>query len=100
MNDKDKMTIDDDTIKKVGLRLSEKPVNADTATSSRVFEYPNLDNVFIMESDLYGNAMPLHSCFLAFAGNHGLMGQHLKIETLRNASVADIKKLVQSNNEG
>ena len=91
---------DDDTIKKVGLRLSEKAINSETAIDSRVFEYPHLENVFIMESDLYGNAMPEHSCFLAFLGNHGLMGKHLKIETLLNASVDSIKKLVQSNKEG
>jgi hypothetical protein len=53
-----------------------------------------------MESDLYGNKMPEGSCFLAFNGHHGLMGKHLKLETLRNSSVEDIKKMVESNLEG
>jgi len=100
MKEHEVVNIDDDTIKKVGLRLSEKPINAETAIESRVFEYPHLENVFIMESDLYGNTMPKDSCFLAFEGHHGLIGKHLSVEALKNASAADIKKLVQSNNEG
>ncbi len=47
------VNIDDETIKKIGLRLSEKRLNAETAIESRVFEYPHLENVFIMESDIY-----------------------------------------------
>ncbi len=92
--------IDNDTIKKVGLRLSEKPINAPIAKTSRVFEYPHMDNVFIMESDLYGNVMPKDSCFLAFVGHHGLIGKHLSVEALKIASATDIRKLVQSNNQG
>jgi hypothetical protein len=57
-----------------------------------------LKDVFIMESDLYGNTMPKGSCFLAFYGQHGR--RPLKIETLRNATVDDIKKMVECNNEG
>ncbi len=53
-----------------------------------------------MECDLYGNLMPKNSCFLAFYGHHGLIGKHLKVETLKNASVEDIKKMVDSNLEG
>ena len=53
-----------------------------------------------MESDLYGNTMPKDSCFLAFYGSHGLIGKHLRVETLKNASVTDIKKMVESNSEG
>ena len=94
------VNIDDDTINKVGLRLSEKPINADIAIESRVFEYPNLENVFIMESDLYGNAMPKDSCFLAFKGHHGLIGKHLSVQALKYASAEDIKNMVQHNNEG
>lgn len=100
MKKDDIVNIDDDTIKKVGLRLSEKTINAETAIESRVFEYPHLENVFIMESDLYGNAMPKYSCFLAFKGHHGLIGKHLSVETLRNASEEDIKNLVEHHNEG
>ncbi|MBD0296367.1 MAG: hypothetical protein M3342_19250 [Bacteroidota bacterium] len=92
--------IDEETINKIGLRLSDKPINAQIAPNARVFEYPQLDNVFVMESDLYGNIMPKNSCFLAFNGKHGLMGKHLKVETLKNASVEDIKKMVESNSQG
>jgi len=53
-----------------------------------------------MESDLYGNTMPKDSCFLAFNGKHGLIAKHLKVETLRNASVEEIKKLIEANSEG
>ena len=60
--------IDDDTIRKVGLRPSDQLINAQIAPDARVFEYPHLENVFIMESDLYGNRMPKDSCFLAFSG--------------------------------
>ncbi len=92
--------IDEETINKIGLRPSNKPVNTQTSCNARVFEYPNLENVFIMESDLYGNPMPKDSCFLAFFGTHGLIGTSLDIETLKNASVEDIEKMVQTNSEG
>ncbi len=91
--------IDEETINKIGLILSDKPINAQIAPNARVFEYPQLDNVFIMESDLYGNTMPKNSCFLAFYGIHGLIGKHLRVETLKNASVEDIKDMVKSNSE-
>ncbi len=92
--------IDEETINKIGLRPSDKLNIAQIPPNARVFEYPHLDNVFVMESDLYGNTMPKDSCFLAFYGNHGLIGKHLKVETLRNASIEDIKKMVESNSEG
>ena len=94
------LNIDEKTISKIGLRVSDKPINAPIATNARVFEYPHLKDVFIMESDLYGNIMPKDHCFLAFYGSHGLIGKHLKVETLNNASVEDIKKMVESNSEG
>ena len=94
------LNIDEKIICKLGLRLSDKPINAPIATNARVFEYPDLKNVFIMESDLYGNIMPKDHCFLAFYGSHGLIGKHLKVETLKNASVEYIKKMVESNSEG
>ena len=92
--------IDDETIRKIGLRPSGKSINAQIAPGARVFNYPHLDDVFIMESDLYGNKMPKDSCFLAFNGHRGLIGKHLKIETLRIASHDDIKSMVEDNNEG
>src|SRR3954465_15694201 len=92
--------IDDETISKIGLQLSDKNINAHIAPNARVFEYPGLDNVFVMESELYGNPMPKDSCFLASLGNHGLIGRHLKIETLKHASKDEIKTMVESHSEG
>jgi hypothetical protein len=93
-------SIDDETISKIGLQLSNKYINAHIAPDSRIFDYPNLDNVFIMESDFYGNKTPQNSCFVAFYGNHGLIGKHLKVEVLRNATVEEMKNIVLSNTEG
>ena len=90
--------IDEETITRLGLRLSDKQINFDP--SSRVFEYPDLDEVFIMESDLYGNKMPKDSCFLAFTGNHGMIGKHLYLETLKKSSASDIQRIVQANTDG
>ena len=87
MKHTNEVNIDEETIQKAGLRETDKPVNAELAPAARVFEFPGLEDVFIMESDLYGNAMPKGSCFLAFYGRSGLMGQHLKVETLKNCSV-------------
>ena len=100
MNNQNEMNLDDETIRKAGLQLTNLPVNAQAAPDSRVFVYPGLENVYVMESDLYGNPMPKGSCFLAFNGAHGLIGKHLKIETIRNSSVEDIKQMVESNIEG
>jgi hypothetical protein len=93
----DSFNIDEETISKLGLRLCDEPINAEIARDARVFVYPHLDKVFVMESDLYGNTMPKDSCFLAFYGQHGLIGKHLKVETLKNASLQDMKAMVQSN---
>jgi hypothetical protein len=97
MNDNN---IDDTTIQKLGLRISDKPINAQTAQGSRIFVYPHLENVFVMESDLYGNEMPKNSCFLAFNGRNGLIGKHLTIEVLANSSVAEIRQIVENNTNG
>ena len=91
------LNIDEETISKLGLRRTEKQINAAISPNSKVFEYPLLENVFVMESDLYGNLMPKGSCFLAFYGQHGLMGRHLKVETLKNWSLEGIKKMVSDN---
>jgi hypothetical protein len=92
--------LDNATIKFIGLKLSDKHVNAETALSARVFEYPHLPDVYIMESDLYGNKMPKDSCFLAFNGQHGMIGKHIKVETLRHSTVMEIKQMVEENNDG
>ncbi len=100
MINSDDTNINEETISKIGLIPSDNPINAQSAPNARVFKYPHLDNVFIMESDLYGNTMPKGSCFLAFNGSHGLIGKHLSVETLKKASIEDIKKIVESNSEG
>jgi len=94
------LNIDINTINKVGLILSNKKINANICLDARVFEYPGLENVFIMENDLYGNLMPKGFCFLAFNGNHGLIGKQLKLETLKNSNIQDIKNIVNANNDG
>lgn len=92
--------IDEETINKLGLTLTSKQINAQTTPHARVFEYPHLDNVFIMENDLYGTTMPEHSCFIAFYGRHGLVGKHLTIDKLKNSSREEIKALVANNSQG
>ena len=94
------INIDQETINNLGLRQTDKSINAQISPEARVFIYPFLEDVYVMESDLYGNKMPKDSCFLAYNGHHGMMGQHLKVETLRNATIKEIKEMVQSNNEG
>jgi hypothetical protein len=89
-----------ETIIKLGLKSGDKKINAQISRDARIFEYPDLENVFIMENDLYGNIMPKDYCFLAFYGNHGLIGKALRMETLSNSSVADIQAIVKSNTEG
>jgi hypothetical protein len=99
MTNKKAVNIDEETIQKVGLRQSDKTINAQ-APDARVFEIPGLENVFIMEKDLYGNEMPKGSCFLAFYGRNGLMGQQLRVSTLKKSSIDDLKKIVDSNSAG
>ncbi|MBB1285202.1 hypothetical protein HRH25_12530 [Flavisolibacter sp. BT320] len=94
------INIDEETINQIGLRPADKVINAQISPDARVFIYPFLEDVYVMENDLYGNKMPKDSCFLAFIGHHGMMGRHLKIETLKNATIEEIKEMVQSNNEG
>ena len=61
MSDIISYNIDEETISKLGLILTNKKINSDSTPHARVFEYPHLDNVFIMENDLYGTTMPEHS---------------------------------------
>ena len=100
MNNQQEANIDDQTINAIGLRLTDGHINAGIAANARVFEYPHLPGVYIMESDLYGNEMPKDSCFLAFNGHRGLMGKHLNVQTLKHSTVADIKRMVEDNNDG
>ena len=92
--------LDEETIAAVGLQATDIPINAQIAPNARVFRYPHLENIFIMESDLYGNTMPKGSCFLAFEGNHGLIGTHLPVATLKQASVEEIRQMIAANAEG
>lgn len=100
MENTNDFNIDDEMIRTLGLRPSDKMINAHIAPEARIFNYPFLEDVFIMESDLYGNKMPMGSCFLAFNGKHGLVGKHLKVEILKNATLKDIKEMVENNREG
>lgn len=100
MSDIISYNIDEETISRLGLTITHKQVNAQSTPHARVFEYPYLENVFIMENDLYGATMPEHSCFIAFNGRHGLMGKHMTIDELRNSSTEEIRKLVVDNSEG
>ena len=100
MDNINEINIDQETISKIGLRPSDKTINAQIAADARVFDYPDLENVFVMECDLYGTKMPKDSCFLAFIGPHGLIGKHLRVQTLRNASREEIRNMVESNQEG
>ena len=92
--------LDKETIARLGLVPSEKSINASIATEARVFQFPNIENVYVMESDLYGNPMPEGSLFLAFEGRAGLMGTHIKIETLQSCSEEEIRKIVADNHNG
>lgn len=92
--------LDRETISKAGLRITTKQINAQVALDSRIFEFPLLDNAFVMESDLYGNIMSKNSRFLAFDGKHGLIGKPITVETLLRASVTDIRHIVESNIDG
>lgn len=100
MKDIKQNNLDKDTIEQLGLKPSDKSINAPLAPESRVFEYPAIENVYVMESDLYGNIMPEGSCFLAFDGRSGLIGKHISIATLQNSSIEDIKKIVEDNQAG
>jgi hypothetical protein len=92
--------IDEEIINSVGLQPSDNPVSSQLATNARVYEFPTLDNVFVMESDFYGNPMPEGSCFLAVQGKRGLMGRRLRVETLRDCRTEEIQKMAQDISEG
>ena len=92
--------IDAETIKTLGLRPATVPVGSQLASNARVYQLPDLEDVYVMESDFYGNPMPEGSCFLAILGNRGLIGRHMSVEKLRNCSAADIRIMVQRMQEG
>lgn len=92
--------IDEATIRKAGLQESTDPIKEKAIPGARVFRYPGLEGVYIMENDLYGNAMPEGSCFLAFEGKYGLMGQPLPVETLRKTNTDGLKKIIEANSNG
>jgi hypothetical protein len=100
MTDSTGKNINDETIHTLKLQLTTEPLNAQVDLGARVFKYPSLDRVFIMESDLYGNKMPQGSCFLVFQGNHGMIGKHLYIETLKNSSAEEIKTMIETYDQG
>jgi hypothetical protein len=98
--DNNEVNLSASTITKLGLTISEEKINASVNPESRIFNYPGLENVFVMESDLYGNPMPNDSCFLAFTGRNGMVGKHITIDALRHTSAEGIRQLVESNIEG
>lgn len=92
--------LNDALIRQLGLKPASNTINAQIAPSARVFEYPAVANVYLMENDLYGNAMPQGSLFLAFDGHSGMAGKHISIDTLMNSSAEDIRKMVADNDSG
>jgi hypothetical protein len=100
MSDPKRLNLNRETIEQLGLQKSSKSINAQIAPEARIFEYPSIENVYVMESDLYGNPMPEGSCFLAFEGRAGLIGKHIRIEELRSSSLEDIRRIVQENGAG
>ena len=48
MSDIISYNIDEETISKIGLIITNKQINAQSTPNARVFEYPYLENVFIM----------------------------------------------------
>ncbi|HEY1023010.1 MAG TPA: hypothetical protein VGE06_11895 [Flavisolibacter sp.] len=95
-----KFNLDKETIDQLGLYPSQEQINAPSAPDARIFQFHELKDVYLMESDLYGNTMPQGSCFLAFQGRDGLLGKHILIETLKKCTLADIKKIVENNHDG
>lgn len=100
MTDLHQNNLTQETIHLLGLRQTNKSINAQIALNARVFEYPHMDAVYIMESDLYGNTMPEGCCFLAFDGRSGLMGKHITIDALKNSTIEDVRKMVEDHNRG
>ena len=92
--------LDQEIVNHIGLKPADIPAKSQLATNARVYRFPSMENVFVMESDLYGNPMPEGLCFLAVQGKHGLMGRPLRVEKLRTRSTADIQKMAQSISEG
>ena len=92
--------LDEKTIAELGLYESAEPITAPAAPDARVFRFHNLENIYVMETDLYGNTMPEGTCFLAFHGRNGLMGKRLSLDTLRSNSIEDIRKFVDDNHSG
>jgi hypothetical protein len=92
--------IDAETIKTLRLHPATPPSGSQLASNARMYQFPNLENVYVMESDFYGNPMPEGSCFLAIQGKHGLIGRQMNVEKLRNCSAADLQKMMQSIQEG
>lgn len=79
--------------------ISQNNDKAPQIPNTRIFEFPDLQNVFVLESDLYGNPTPDGLCFLAFYGKRGLMGKFMRIENLKKSSAADIKLLVERHSQ-
>jgi hypothetical protein len=91
---------DKELIHHLGLQPAAIPEGSQLTPNARVYAFPSLENVFVMESDFYGNPMPDGSYFLAFQGKRGLLGRHISVDELRNCSPDEIQKIVESLSEG
>ncbi len=59
--------------------------------NARVFKFRKLDTRLLLK--VIGMVVLCQrSCFLASTCSHGLKGKHLKLNTLKNASIEEIKK--------
>jgi hypothetical protein len=92
--------IKQEIVNQIGLQPTDIPAGSQLATNARVYKFRDMEHVFVLESDLYGNPMPEGSCFLAVQGKHGLMGRRLRVEKLRTCSAEEIQKMAQGISEG
>jgi|SRR6476620_4138960 len=88
-------TLDEEVVQFLALRLRLTPIEIDSTVTGRIFEYPHIPEVYILEDDLTGNRMPEGTCLLAFTDREKLEGVKLKIETLLISTPGDIKRLIQ-----
>jgi len=86
-------------ISNLSLQLTDK-LDTVSELTGKIYKYPNIKDVYILEKDLYGNSMPEGYCFLAFSGSHGMIGRQLSLKTLEKASEEDMRILIESNEQG
>ena len=87
--------VNEDIIINLGLQPTTIPISSPSTVGVRAYSVPTLEQVYIMENDLYGNPLPEGSCFLAVQGKHGLIGRSIREVKLRNYSAGEILNIVQ-----